>query len=178
MFSNSEIDIGELPQYQKINYLLLSSNAPFERAVGWLIFFTFIIILSVAGILFKLPLLVEYMLEVFVVEIILMLITMYWCFYSHKFRGYALREHDILYKTGVFWRKLTILPFNRIQHIETKQGVIQRKLNLATLHLYTAGGLKADLVIRGLVSVKTEEIKQFLLLKIQQQTNQSITNDD
>ncbi len=178
MFSNLEIDIEQLPQYQQINYLPLSRNAPFERVVGWVIFFIFIYILSVAGNLLKLPLLVQYTLEVFIVEIMLMLFTIYWCFQSHKFMGYALREHDILYKTGVFWRKVTILPYNRIQHLETKQGVIQRKLNLAILHLYTAGGLKADLVIKGLDSVKTDEIKQFLLHKIQQQTSQSNTNDN
>lgn len=97
----------------------------------------------------------------------ILLLSLWWIYISHKYKGYALREQDIIYKSGVIWRRTTVLPFNRIQHVETQQGVLQRKYNLAKLQLFTAGGQKADLTINGMDFSVTEGIKSRLLKKIQ-----------
>ena len=171
MFSNLQIDIEQLPQYQQIRYQPLADNAPIASAAGWVLFFVFVYILTAGGYLINLPLILNYTVSVYLFEIALTGLSIYWSFFSHRYKGYALREQDILYKTGVLWRKKTILPFNRIQHIETHRSLLQRKLNIASLRLFTAGGQKADLVIAGMDSSTTDEIKQFLLSKIQQETN-------
>jgi len=171
MFSNIPIDIEQLPQYQLNHYQPLADNAPIATAVGWVIFFIFLYLLTAGGYLINLPLILNYTVQVYLFEIALTGFSIYWSFYSHRYKGYALREHDILYKTGVLWRKKTILPFNRIQHIETNRSLLQRKLNIASIRLYTAGGLKADLVISGMDSNTTDEIKQLLLSKIQLEVN-------
>ena len=170
MFSNLEIDSGQLPQYQHISYNSLSENAPIASAIGWMIFFILVYSATIGGYLFDFPLIFERTTVVFIIEVALTFLSVYWCFFSHRYKGYALREHDIIYKTGVLWRNKTILPFNRIQHIETHQSVLQRKLNITSIRLFTAGGLKADMIIDGMDSKISDEIKQFLLNKIQQES--------
>jgi len=177
MFSNLQIDVEQLPQHQQISYQPLADNAPIATAASWLLIFVFVYILTAGGYLINLPLIQNYPVPVYLFEFALTALSIYWSFFSHRYKGYALREQDILYKTGVLWCKKTVLPFNRIQHIETHRSLLQRKLNIASLRLYTAGGLKADLVISGLDSSRTDEIKQFLLSKIQQEANASANSN-
>jgi len=81
--------------------------------------------------------------------------------YRHK--GYALREHDVAFRTGLFWRKTTILPFDRVQHAEVTQGPMQRRFGLATLKFYTAGGSSVDLKIEGLLAEDAERLRETVL---------------
>lgn len=62
----------------------------------------------------------------------------------------ALREHDVVLRSGLWWHKTVILPRNRVQHIELSQGPLQRRFGLASLKFYTAGGASIDLQIDGL----------------------------
>ncbi len=167
MFKNLAIDIKQLPQYQNISFIALSDNAPITMAANSVLGFILIYILTTVGYFINLPIILEHTFFVYLLELTIMGFRIIWCFFSHRYKGYALREHDILYKTGILWRKKTILPFNRIQHIETSQSLLQRKFKVATIHLFTTGGLKADLVINGIDSDITNEIKLFLLKKIQ-----------
>jgi membrane protein YdbS with pleckstrin-like domain len=80
----------------------------------------------------------------------------------HK-KKYALRERDILYKTGLLWRSNTVIPFNRIQHAEVNQGPLDRLFNLAILRVFTAGGGSSDMVIPGLRPAEAQNIKEFIL---------------
>lgn len=79
------------------------------------------------------------------------------------FKGYALRTHDIAYRSGLFWRKTVVLPFNRIQHVEVSSGPLQRRFSLATLKFYTAGGSSVDLKIEGLLAVDAERLRAHVL---------------
>ncbi len=65
-------------------------------------------------------------------------------------RGYALRSQDIIYTKGLLVNNVTTVPFIRIQHIEISRSFIARKLNLATLNIYSAGNAGDDLSIKGL----------------------------
>lgn len=80
-------------------------------------------------------------------------------------KGYAVRERDISYKTGLINRKTTTIPFNRVQHCDIKQGVISRYFGLSKLNVYTAGGAKSDLSIPGLTLDKAQKLMDFVLQK-------------
>ena len=80
--------------------------------------------------------------------------------------GYAVRERDIIYKSGVFWQTVTAVPFNRIQHVEKSSTPLDRKFNIATLQLFTAGGTGGDLKIHGLPAKTAEKLRFFILEKI------------
>ena len=81
--------------------------------------------------------------------------------YKHK--GYAMRTHDIVFQSGLFWRKTTVLPFNRIQHAEVTHGPLQRRFGLATLKFFTAGGANVDLNIEGLDATEAEALREEIL---------------
>ncbi len=84
-------------------------------------------------------------------------------------RMYGLREHDLIYASGLLIRKTVILPLARVQHVETASGPLERHFNLVRLTCYTAGGLGADLVISGLERDPAERLRQFLLSRIHEQ---------
>jgi membrane protein YdbS with pleckstrin-like domain len=80
-----------------------------------------------------------------------------------KMKGYALREHDLAYRSGLVWRKVVVLPFNRIQHVEVSTGPLQRRFGLATLKCFTAGGGTVDLKIEGLLRGEAEKLRKHIL---------------
>lgn len=82
-----------------------------------------------------------------------------------KVKGVALREHDIAYRSGLYWRKTVLLPFNRVQHAEVSSGPLQRKYGLASLKFFTAGGGSVDLKVDGLMRERAEAIRTFIMEK-------------
>ena len=74
----------------------------------------------------------------------------------------AMVSNTLSFKKGIIWQQVTILPLARVQHIEIHRGPIERKLGLASLRLYSAGGMSADLQISGLTHEKCKNIRQFV----------------
>ncbi len=85
---------------------------------------------------------------------------------SFSKRGYLIREKDIAYQRGLIRYKLTSIPFNRIQHVELIQTFIAKRMNLATIKVYTAGSSSDDLEIPGLPLGAASQIREFLTGKI------------
>ena len=74
-------------------------------------------------------------------------------------RGYVVRDKDILYKSGVFWRSVKAVPFNRVQHAVTGSTPLDRRFRLANLTVFTAGGSGGDLRINGLEAETAEWLR-------------------
>lgn len=89
-----------------------------------------------------------------------------WPFLSVPRMGFALRTHDILYKSGVIWHSVTAIPFNRIQHVEKSSTPLDRLYRLSSLQLFTAGGSGGDLKIHGLPAHSAEDIRSFILARV------------
>lgn len=85
---------------------------------------------------------------------------------SFRKRKYALREKDISYKSGLLAKKLTTVPFSRIQHVETDEKPVSRIFGLSSLSVYTAGDSSDDLVIKGITKETALQIKEFITTKI------------
>lgn len=81
-------------------------------------------------------------------------------------RGYAVRDKDILYKSGVVWRRETVVPFNRVQHAETGSSPIDRHFGLAHLTVFTAGSAGGDLRIDGLGADLAEQLRRYIVDKL------------
>lgn len=78
-------------------------------------------------------------------------------------KGYAIREKDIIYKSGLLWKRQIVIPFSRIQHCQIKEGPIDSLLELARLDIYTAGGSGSDLVIPGLRPQEALELRNLII---------------
>ncbi|WP_226789000.1 PH domain-containing protein [Polaribacter porphyrae] len=81
-------------------------------------------------------------------------------------RKYAVREKDISYTSGLFIKKMTTVPFSRIQHVEIDEKPVSRLFDLAALSVYTAGDSSDDLEIKGIKKETAQQIKEFISTKI------------
>ncbi|WAC40669.1 PH domain-containing protein [Pedobacter sp. SL55] len=81
---------------------------------------------------------------------------------SFKRRGFALREKDVLYKSGIIAETTTVIPLNRIQHVALNEGLLSRMFQLGTLHIYTAGGSSGEIRIAGVPIEQAKAIKEAL----------------
>lgn len=63
--------------------------------------------------------------------------------------GYAERDGDLCLTHGVLFRRLTIVPFDRMQVVKVTAGPLQRAFGLATVELVTASA-QTDAAIPGL----------------------------
>jgi len=97
--------------------------------------------------------------------IVFMLITIIMDLLGFKWKGFVMREKDIIYRSGLIFRKKVHIPYNRVQHCEVNQGVLDRYLDLAKLKIYTAGGSRSDLNIPGLKNQDALNMKAFILKK-------------
>jgi len=78
-----------------------------------------------------------------------------------RFR-YALREHDLWISRGVLFRQQTVIPLSRIQHVDTRQGPIERLFGLSRLLVFTASGLAPDGGIPGLATATARQLRDDL----------------
>lgn len=56
----------------------------------------------------------------------------------YKYFRYEITDDDIIVQKGFFFRSITYVPINKIQHIETEQGPFLRQSNLMELVVHTA----------------------------------------
>lgn len=82
--------------------------------------------------------------------------------------GFEEGEDELTVKHGLMVRKLTVVPFGRVQHIDVAQGPLQRMLGLATLVLNTAGTRGAAVRLPGLLPLQAETMRDHIRAKIRQ----------
>jgi membrane protein YdbS with pleckstrin-like domain len=63
--------------------------------------------------------------------------------------GYAEREQELLVRHGVMIRRLSIVPYGRMQFVDVSAGPLERAFGLATVQLHTAAAA-SDAMIPGL----------------------------
>ena len=63
--------------------------------------------------------------------------------------GYAERERDLLVRHGLLIRRLSIVPYARMQFVDVTAGPIERTFGLATVQLHTASAA-SDARVPGL----------------------------
>jgi membrane protein YdbS with pleckstrin-like domain len=63
----------------------------------------------------------------------------YWVDLYYESMWYELREDEINWKRGVWFRTTGIVPYNRITNLDVRQGPFMRALGISNLALQTAG---------------------------------------
>lgn len=53
---------------------------------------------------------------------------------------YAIRQKDLYTSKGAIWHVETLVPFDRIQFVESRQGPLDRAFKLTQVVVYTAAG--------------------------------------
>lgn len=52
--------------------------------------------------------------------------------------GFAERDEDLLIRRGIFFQRVLVVPYGRMQYVDVSVGPLERALGLATLKLHTA----------------------------------------
>ncbi len=73
-----------------------------------------------------------------------------WPALHHKHLSYRVDAAGVRIKRGVVWRKIISIPNSRVQHTDVSQGPLQRRYNIATLTVHTAGTEGASIHLGGL----------------------------
>ena len=84
---------------------------------------------------------------------------------SFSRKAYALRERDLIYRSGWIIQRFSICPFNRIQHCSLSAGPFERKLGLSSISVYTAGTEGSDIKISGLTEATAFALRDFIMKK-------------
>lgn len=165
MFENAEIQIEDLPELEAVDWKPMHASLRKQMLIKSLIFFG-IIWAGVTG-LSMIPGVVLAPAWIMVPANLAVATPFFiWPFISVPKIGYALREHDIAYKKGVIFHSVTTIPFDRIQHVETSRGPLDRRFGTSSLQLFTAGGSHGDLNIHGMDKDVAEHVRSFLLNRI------------
>lgn len=64
--------------------------------------------------------------------------------------GYRMGRDAIRIVSGWIFRRDTVVPFARVQHIDVSRGPIERLFGVATLILHTAGSYNSTVALPGL----------------------------
>ncbi|MFW5918306.1 MAG: PH domain-containing protein [Haloferacaceae archaeon] len=83
---------------------------------------------------------------------------------------YEVREDALYLERGVLTHVKTVVPFVRVQHIDTSRGPVDRVIDLSSLVVYTAGSRGADVTIPGLTPADAEDLQDRLKLLAKEST--------
>jgi membrane protein YdbS with pleckstrin-like domain len=81
--------------------------------------------------------------------------------YRHTF--YKVDPDGLEIRRGVVWRSVTSVPRSRVQHTDVSQGPLERRFDLGTLVVYTAGTDHAQVQLPGLPHARALRIRDHLL---------------
>jgi membrane protein YdbS with pleckstrin-like domain len=75
---------------------------------------------------------------------------------------YEVRDDAIYLERGVLTRVRTVVPFVRIQHVDSSRGPVERAIGLGRVVVYTAGSRGADVTVPGLTPASADDLRERL----------------
>lgn len=84
----------------------------------------------------------------------------------YNFKGYALRDRDISYRSGIYFTKVTTVPFCKIQQVSIRMNLVSRIFGLYYVDVINGSqSTMNQLTIPGLTLEKAERLKSLLINK-------------
>lgn len=169
-FSNETIDVSKLPRYEKVQFSRPNSNYRFVIGINFVLFFIVLVVAPFVFLYFN-PIEVTQTLTlvIFVTVFCILTFSLLLTIANYKKKGFAFRNHDVLYRSGTIATNTIIIPYNRVQHVALHEGLFSRIFNLVRIEIFTAGGDSSDISIPGIGKEEADNIKQLLMGKIQKQ---------
>ena len=167
-FTNEPIDITALPRYETVKLNKLHLKYWKVILVNTILVFAIMIVSAVLGVIFIEELADKALILGFLI-VLLLFFTLFFAKVSFNKRGFAFREHDVIFRNGIISTNTMVIPYNRVQHVAVHEGFVSRFFGLAKVEIFTAGGNSSDVSIPGIKKEQAEDIKQLLMGKIQKQ---------
>jgi uncharacterized protein len=167
-FTNETIDTKTLPRFEEVQLSFLHPKYKKVVQINALIVIGVIIgVLMAICIAKREELSISDVMYIATVAVVLSSLIFFLSLLSFKKKGFAFREHDVIYRSGLIATNTMVIPYNRVQHVALHEGVISRYFGLAKVEIFTAGGNASDIEIPGIAKEEAENIKQLLMVKIQ-----------
>lgn len=167
-FTNEAIDTTQLPRFEFVPYTPL--HAAYWKVLLINTGILAVIITTVSyGLFINIPELKGYEVRSAAGLLVLFVLILFFMRLGFSKKGFAFRNHDVLFRHGVIATSTMVIPYNRIQHVALHEGIISRMFGLAKIEIFTAGGNSSDLEIPGIKKEHAENIKQLLMGKIQKE---------
>jgi hypothetical protein len=75
--------------------------------------------------------------------------------------AYAERDDDLLVRRGVMFRRLSVIPYGRMQYVDVTAGPVERSFGLATVRMHTAAAA-SDARVPGLPAAEAARLRDNL----------------
>jgi uncharacterized protein len=82
--------------------------------------------------------------------------------------GYSVDPVELQVRQGIFTQTHTIVPLDRVQHIDISQGPLERAFAVCRLVLHTAGTMHSLVVVPGLARGTAERIRDEIRVRVAQ----------
>lgn len=97
-----------------------------------------------------------------VLGIILLGVGLLYLIYRYRVWRFEVRDEELYIRRGVLTQVRTLVPYVRVQHVDSRRGPLDRALGLGSVVVYTAGSRGADVTIPGLTTERAEELQREL----------------
>jgi len=77
--------------------------------------------------------------------------------------GFRVGQVDVRVWRGWLWRTESVVLHSRIQHVDVRQGPVERAMGLATVVVFTAGSVGAMVGVPGLRAERAEALRDRLV---------------
>lgn len=165
-FYNEQLTPENLPEFRQVEFHGLEKKYLNVLFLSRMVFTIIIAIIFVGIALFApfyIPVLILWATGIFISILFISVLILTPA--AFRIKAYGIRARDILYRDGLIFRTTTIVPFNRVQHVELKSGPIDRWFGLSRIKVYTAGGSQSDLTIPGLKTSTASSLKELIITK-------------
>jgi membrane protein YdbS with pleckstrin-like domain len=81
---------------------------------------------------------------------------------AYRHYAYQVGQVDVRVMHGWWTRRVAVVLHSRIQHVDTRQGPIERAMGLATVVIFTAGSVGAMVAIPGIAEAEAEALRDLL----------------
>jgi membrane protein YdbS with pleckstrin-like domain len=169
-FTNETIDTNHLPRYEEVPFTPLHAKYKSVVLLNVSIFTCVTLVGALIYASFNHDVVTPTIWTFISIGLLVLLgLVYFFALLGLKKKGFAFRNHDVLYRSGIIATSTMVIPYNRIQHVALHEGLISRYFGLAKVEIFTAGGSASDIKIPGIAKPHAEDIKQLLMGKIQKQ---------
>ncbi len=85
---------------------------------------------------------------------------------AYAFKGYAMRDRDITYRSGIIFPKTTTIPYARVQQVSIRQNPVSRYFGLYAIEIVNGAQQLSSTTIPGLPEETAGRIKELIAEKL------------
>jgi hypothetical protein len=75
--------------------------------------------------------------------------------------GFAERDDDLLIRGGIFFQRVMVVPYGRMQYVDVSVGPVERAFGLASVKMHTASA-STNAVLEGLPAQEAARLREQL----------------